>query len=127
MFDIMFQQATRLKLRWTHKGQISVEDLWNLTPTELNEIAKALNSELQKQEVSFLPMEQTIGDAELTLKLEIVKFIIATKIAEQKAKKESAEVAQQRQELLELLHEKQKEQMRQMSPEQIQEMLAKLG
>ena len=42
----IFEYATRNKIRFPFKGMISVEDLWELTPTNLDTIYKTLNKQV---------------------------------------------------------------------------------
>ena len=64
----MFEQASRLKLRFTTaRGSLSVEDLWDLPLTSttgkpnLDDIAKSLNRELRatSEETSFVEPNAT--------------------------------------------------------------------
>lgn len=40
----MFDVATRNKLRFPYEGQISVEDMWDLSLSALDSVFKTLNS-----------------------------------------------------------------------------------
>ena len=46
----MFEIATRQKFRFPYHGSISVEDLWDLTPANLDTVYKALNSQKKQTE-----------------------------------------------------------------------------
>ena len=51
----IFEVATRRKYRFPYKGNISVEDIWDLPVTALDSIFKALNVKAkQAQEESLL-------------------------------------------------------------------------
>ncbi|MFA5457111.1 MAG: hypothetical protein WC261_05690, partial [Synergistaceae bacterium] len=56
----MFEKATRMKLRIaTGKGNLSVEDLWDLNLAQLNEVAKGLNRRVKELgEEDFLKVEK---------------------------------------------------------------------
>jgi len=51
----MFEKATKMKLRWTERGRIGVEDLWDLAPEDLDQIFKNLSRQTKAaQEESLL-------------------------------------------------------------------------
>jgi hypothetical protein len=88
----MFEQAARLKVRYsTAKGQLTVEDLWDLPLTSttgkanLNDIAKGLNRELKNADDEDFVNRATSTNTELALKFDIVKHIIAVRLAENEA------------------------------------------
>lgn len=94
----MFEKASRLKLRFTtRQGLLSVEDLWDLSLNSLDTIAKAVNKELGTEaEGSFIPNKVTRKAATHNdLRLEILKHVINTKVAEDEAKANRAAKAEQ--------------------------------
>lgn len=121
----MFDQATRLKLRFeSKKGALSTEDLWDLPLTTLNDIAKALHKEVESgDEISFIEPTPTAANRTAVLKFDIVKHVITTRLNENaaaaavKAKKES------RQRLLEVLERKENQALEQLSVDQIRAMI----
>ncbi len=88
----MFEKASRMKLRFaTAKGFLTVEDLWDLPltkgQTNLDDIAKNLHRTLKEaEEVSFVKTA-TRKNVEVDLGLQIVKHIIADKLAKAEATK----------------------------------------
>ncbi len=86
-----FEKASRLKLRFeTTKGLISTEDLWDLSLTSLDTIAKAVNKKIKDEaEESFLG-KKSKSSTELALKLEIVVHII--KVKEEETEKAKARI-----------------------------------
>ena len=83
----MFETASKKKLRFASaKGLLSTEDLWDLpltspgrTKVDLDTIAKSIAKELREaDEDSFVT--KSAGNGVTTLKLEIVKHIIAYKL-----------------------------------------------
>ena len=122
----MFEQATRLKLRFkSNNGVVTTEDLWDLPLSQLDGIAKDLRKELRDTEDSFI--EEKKSNANLELRFEVVKHVITTKLEERDAKAKAKEVAARRQVLLEALEKKQNAALDGMSAEDIQKELATLG
>lgn len=79
----MFEKASKVKLRFsTSKGYLSVEDLWDLNLTSLDNIAKAVNKDLKASSEESFIATKTGADTILELKLEILKHIISVKLAE---------------------------------------------
>jgi hypothetical protein len=116
----MFENASRTKLRIaSDRGLLSAEDLWDLSLTELNSIAKKLNAELKSSaEEDFL--EETSSEDKVTkLKFEIVLHIINTRKAENSKRKEYAELKAKRDKLLAIKAKKQDDSLENMSIEEL--------
>ena len=120
MTNDLFIQATRQAIRFNHKGQISVEDLWHLNLETLDVIAKGLYKQLQENvDISFIN-ETTKSDKAAQLKLDIVKYIISVKLEEKEAVRIQTEKAHKRQHLAQLIFDKQKEALSAKSIEELQ-------
>lgn len=122
----MFEKATRKKLRFdSSKGGLSVEDLWDLSLTskdgcDLDTVAKTCSKKLKEvQEESFVK-PVPVATSEFELKLEIVKFIIAVKLAEKAEKEAAADKAAKKQKLKEAINRKQDEIIGSKTLEQLQ-------
>lgn len=123
----MFEVATRKKFRFPFKGSISVEDLWDLSPQQLDGIYKTLNSQQkQAQEASLLTV-RTAEDEDLSLKIEIIKHIVSVKQDEINAAVRAKEVKDQREKIMAILADKQDQDLRSKTPEELQAMLSQLG
>ena len=122
----MFETATRNKLRFSYKGQISVEDLWDLTASALDTIYKGLNSQLKETKEESLLQIRTPKDKELELKIEIIKHIVKVKLEEADAKIRAKQTKEQRDKILEALATKQDEALMNKTPEELQAMLKEL-
>lgn len=130
----IFEQASRNALRFpTSKGDLTTEQLWQLPLTsnsgfDLDTIAKRLNAALKATaEESFVQTVENPANERLTLSLDLVKHVIAVKIAENAARRDAAAIAAKRAELKEILAEKLSEQTRSLSVEDITKQLAALG
>jgi len=119
----MFEIATRQKFRFPYHGSISVEDLWDLTPANLDTVYKALNSQKKQTEEESLLSAKTAESSVLDLKINIVKHIVVTKLAEAEARKNAAEKKKQREKIAEIIAAKQDEALQGKSIEELTAML----
>lgn len=111
----IFEQASRMKLRFaTDKGDIDVEQVWGLplssTTGKLNldDLARGLYQSLSTQTMSFVGATAVSKENEVnTLRLEIVKHVIAVRMAENQAKLLQAAKAERKQKIMELIARKQ--------------------
>ena len=127
----MFEQATRLKLRFeTAKGALTVEDLWDLPLTStskpnLNDLAKGLSRYLRENEEDFVGVASK-ADTAAQLKFSIVKHIIGVRLAEDEAAKAASDRRETKNRIMALIAEKQDENLRGKSLEELQAMVATL-
>lgn len=119
----LFVEATRNKTRFPFRGLVSIEDLWDLSTAQLDAIYKTLNSELKQVQEESLLNTKSKEDKELDAKIEIVKYIVSIKLAEQEARSKAKEQAEQKQKIMGILSKKQDEELHNMSPEELQKIL----
>ena len=125
-FDL-FQEATRLKLRYqTSKGSINTEDLWELSLTSLNDLAKELNKQCRELEEESFIDEKSSNDKRLEIAFELVKYIIRYKLNEKNNQQIEKERLTKKEQLISLLRTKEEQELTQLSMEQIKEMLNNL-
>lgn len=127
----IFEQACRTKLRFpSPKGDLMVEQLWDMplqskSGFDLDTLAKATSRALRDQEDdSFVAPKK--ANPELSLRMELIKHIIAAKMAENAAKAEQAQKAVKRQQLLAALEAKENEAIHALSADQLRQQLADL-
>lgn len=125
--DKMFEVAIRTKMRFQFRGIVSVEDLWDLSVENLDTIYKALNSEKKKVNEESLLDTKTKEDAELEIKIEIVKHIVRVKLEEEKQRLNVVERKAQKQRILEIMSKKQDESLQNKTEEELAAMLDELG
>jgi len=107
----IFEVASRLKLRFSGvRGNLSIEDLWDLSEQNLNSIYTALAAESRNSEVESL-ITPNAEDAALTLKKDLVRHVFGVKKAEREARAARAQVREQYQQLLEIKARKQNEEL----------------
>lgn len=120
----MFEQASRMKLRFNYKGQSSVEDLWDLSVEDLDSIYKVLRgSQKESVEDSLLDTESST-DKVLELQVNIVKHIFTTKQAEKEARKNAAETKMRKMKIAEIIAEKKDEGLKNLPVEELEKILA---
>lgn len=126
-----FFTASKKKLRFhTNRGQLSVEDLWDLTLKSLDELAVSIDSTVGKSRKTFLSAPDTrttAAQAEDELRLEILKAVITAKQDENTAKREAADKAARKAFLKNLLEKKKIDALESLSAEEIEKELAALG
>lgn len=129
----MFEKASRMKIRFnTDKGQLSVEDLWDLPLTSakqvsLDQIARDINRELREtSELSFV-LEKTKENELAELKFSVVKHIIDVRLAERKAKEDRAINQEKVRQIDEILRAKEADDLKGKSVEELKQMRQALG
>ena len=122
----MFVEATRKKYRFPYNGQLSVEDLWDLSPVQLDKVYKTLGKTLTNTgELSLV--KATTPDDEITkAKLDIVKFVYETKIAEKQEAVQAAERRAYADKLQRILESKKDAALESLSVEELEKKLQEL-
>lgn len=128
-----FVFATKKKLRYdSTRGALTVEQLWDLPLTaangfSLDAVARTVNAELKAMsEESFVETSTNPRKGELESALEIVKFVIATKQAENAKVRERAERADERRKILDAIEKKNNEELSGATKEELLKRLALL-
>lgn len=129
----IFEYATRNKLRFASpRGELTVEQLWDVPLRSrdgfnLDAVAKAANKAWKDvSEESFVETSKTPEHTRRETALEVVKYIIQTKLAEEEAAKKRAENKAKKEALLQALAEKQAGKLSAMSEKELQRQIAAL-
>lgn len=122
----MFEYAVRNKLRFPFKGMISVEDLYDLSLTNLDVVFKTLNKQVKQSNEESLLASKTKEDEILDVQIEIVKHIFNVKREEHVAKLREKENKEKKQRLLEIKHQKEDEALHNMSVEELDRLIKEL-
>lgn len=118
----LFELSTRRKYRYTYKGWISVEELWDMSLQELDTIYKNLNKQAKSESEESL-MDKNNVDEDLMNRIEIVKYIFNVKQTEAEEKKAKLDNAEKKRKILDILAEKKDESLRNASEEELMKML----
>ena len=114
------------------RGDLTFEELWNLplqskTGFSLDNIAQTLNAESQKNEgVSFVTQATSPEAAHAAERLEVVKYVISVRLAENQAKLEKDARAQAKKNLVDLLADKEAQSLQNLSIDEIKAKIAAL-
>jgi hypothetical protein len=130
----IFEQATRQKLRFdTPKGQLSVEDLWDLPlisntgKANLDDLARDLDAEVkQEQKTSFVQPTQSGSNVLAELKFNIVLHIIQVRVEENRKRQDAEALTEKRRQIMAIIDRKQNEALEGQSLEDLQKLLQSL-
>ncbi len=124
----IYKQANRLKLRFqTNRGLLTVEQLWDLTKSDLSTTIKAVKKVLQKNdddELSFLEDTKTV-DIENQLRFDILKDVYLTKNDESKTLREETDKKIYNEKIMSLIAEKQESELKSLSVDDLSKLLKK--
>lgn len=121
-----FKNAIKNKFRYPFNGQISTEDLFDLSLKQLDAVYANLNAELEKTKKSSLlagSTEETEMRKALEDKLEIVKEIFDDKQKENEAKLDAAKEKERKQTIIRIIEEKENDNLKNMSIDDLKKLL----
>lgn len=129
----IFEQASRQKIRFSsNKGDLTTEQLWDLpltskTQFDLDTVAKTVHASLALvSTTSFVTQVSDPAKSRLELAMELVKHVIAVRVAENQAANDRAKARAERDRLINVLADKQDQALREMSADEIKARLADL-
>lgn len=122
----IFEVATRQKYRFPYKGSISTEDMWDLPLTALDSVFKTLNAKAKQAQEESLLDTKTKEDEETEIKIQIVRYIVAVKLAEKEAREKAAENKAKKQKIMAIMAARDEKALENASDEDLQKMLAEL-
>jgi len=121
----MYKKAAQRKLRFAYRGQIGVEDLFDLGLEALDSIYKDLKRQRGDGTAGLLE-EPTVESETLSLQMEIVEDVFQTKKAEAEARRVEADRKAQKARIMEIIAGKQDEALMGKSLEELTAMLEAL-
>ena len=114
-----FEIAIRNKYRFPYKGMITIEDLWDLSVTQLDGIFKTLNAQVKQEKEESLLATKSVSETELENKIAIIRYVVATKQAEAEKARKAKETKAETQKILEIIGRKQDAALENMSIEEL--------
>lgn len=122
----IYKEANQKKLRFfTDRGNLSTEQLYDLSENKLKELIKQANQTLVNENpdsLSFLDEVDSV-DPISKLRFEILKDIYLTKKSEREAATTKQKNEEHNQKILSLIAKKQEDQLTEMSVEDLEKML----
>lgn len=122
----IFEVATRNKYRFSYKGMIGVEDLWDLSVTALDSIFKGLKAQEKQSNEESLLDTPTKQDVETSIKIAIIRYIVQVKQKEAADRKNAKAKADQKRKIREIIAEKQDQALHGKSIDELNALLAEL-
>ncbi len=105
-----FKQATKEKIRFsTSRGNLSVEQLWDLPLTELDELAVQLEKDYNESGKKSYLVKRSVKDKMTKLKFDVALEVLSTKVQENEAALEAKENKEHNQKILRIIADKQDE------------------
>ncbi|MCU0757069.1 MAG: hypothetical protein MUE46_18485 [Xanthomonadales bacterium] len=130
----LFERASREKLRFASpRGDLTVEQLWELPLQgkggfDLDSVARSVHADWSKaREQSFVSTTPNAAMARLELALDLVKHVIATKLAEAAAARLAQTRKEERERIAEILARKQNAKLEALDEETLRLRLAQLA
>lgn len=130
----IFEYAARNKLRFASaRGELTAEQLWDVPlrskdDFNLNAVARGASKAWKDvSEDSFVETAKTPEHTRREAALELVKYVIGAKLAEEDAAKKRADNKVEKERLLAILAEKQDGKLSELSEKELQRRIAALG
>ena len=122
----IFEAATRMKLRFPFKGSITVEDLWDLSLTDLDTIYKKLNAQAKASQEESLLGTRRATDVTVEVQIEIIKHIVQCKLTARDEARAATERKAKREKLLAALASKEEQALDSMTADELKRALAEI-
>lgn len=119
----VFEYATRKKVRFQFKGQISVEDLWDLSLENLDSIYKMLKAQAKAEQGESLLRKANPNEELLGVQIAIVTHIANVKLEEREARQKDRERRERNARIKEIIAQKQDADLQNKSVEELERML----
>lgn len=120
----IFKQASKQQLRIsTTRGMLTVEQLWTLSIEHLDLLAVSLQEKYETSKGKSFVRKRTIKDKQVKLEFDIVLDILNTKVEEQEASQNAAEIKAHNQKIMGMIQKKKEEDLGTKSIKDLEKML----
>lgn len=119
-----FKQASKERLRFnTSKGQLTTEQLWDLSLTDLDTLAVSLQEEHEKSGKKSFLVTKSVKDKKAKLAFDVVLEVLNTEANAATEATEAKEIKEHNNKILQLIVEKQDETLKGKTVKQLEAML----
>jgi len=120
----VYKKAAQQKLRFTtSKGTLTAEQLFDLSLSDLDNLAVSLDSSYEESKGKSFLKKRTTKDATIKLQFDIVFDVLQTKSAEAEVAQEVREAKEYNQKILTVISEKKDDELKGKSIKQLESML----
>src|SRR6476620_308105 len=120
----IYKKAAQNRLRFaTSKGTLTAEQLFDLSLTDLDNLAVFLKASYEESKGKSFIKKKTVKDANIKLQFDIVIDVLETKMAEAEAAQEAKDTKEHNQKILSLIVEKKDEELKGKSVRELEKML----
>jgi hypothetical protein len=120
----MYKEASKLKLRFqTSKGNLSIEQLWDLNLNELDSLAVSLEEAYKNSKGKSFLEKKTAKNKTIKLQFDIAFDILNTKVEEREALQKEDENKTHNQKIPSLIKEKQEDELKGKSIKELEKLL----
>lgn len=123
----IYKKAAQFGLRYNFRGQITTEDLFNLSVEQLDGIFKELNKRHKEMSQESLIETKSTTDYTLELQIEIIKDIVKDKLQEQREALMASAKKAEREKIMDILKTKQDQELHNLSTEELEAKLLELS
>lgn len=118
-----FKQASKQKLRvQTNKGLLSTEQLWDLSLSDLDNLAVSLEEAYNNSKGKSFLTKKTVKDKDIKLQFDVVYEILQSKVEDNNALLEAKDRKEHNAKIDALIAEKQDEELKGLSVKQLEKM-----
>lgn len=122
----MYKEASKQGIRiQTNKGMLSVEQLWSLSLTDLDNLAVSLEEAYKTSKGKSFLDKRTTKDKGLKLQFDIVLDVLQTKMEDNEVTRNAQEVKEHNQKILALIAKKREGALEEKTLEELEAMLKK--
>ena len=119
-----YKLASQQKLRFqTNRSLLSVEQLWDLSLTELDSLAVNFETEHKESGKKSFLVKTSIKDKTAKLRFDVALDILNTKVEEMQATQEAAEIKEHNKKIITLISEKNDESLKGKTIKQLESLL----
>ena len=119
-----YKEASKQKLRFaTPKGSLNVEQLWDLSITDLDSLAVSLEDAYKNSKGKSFLDKRTTKDKGLKLQFDIVLDVLNSKVEDAETLRDAKDIKEHNQKILKLIAEKKDGELADKSVKQLEAML----